>query len=281
MGTGNVAKNAFAGNQPYQVRARLALPILVRQAKAGEPIEYGNLARELGISHHRPINYILGAAGRALKDLEVEWRTRFPVLTALVVNKGTKQPSDGISEFLDDAETFRSASLELRQRIVDKILFQVYAERRWDAVLHYWGLNPVPAVGPIPSPVRGDAPEGEAHRLLKEFVAAHPEAVGLSRSDHRGVIEALLPSGDEVDVLFSAKSGLVGIEIKAHTASDSELARGMYQCVKYQAVLRAKQKADQVPVDARSWLVLDRSLPDALVPLQNTLGIHVVVVRLG
>lgn len=278
MGTGNVAKNAFAGNQPYQIRARLALPILVRQAKAGEPIEYGNLARELGISHHRPINYILGAAGRALKDLEVEWGTRFPVLTAVVVNKGTKQPSDGISEFLDDPETFRSASVELRQRIVDKVLFQVYAERRWDEVLYHWGLNPVPAVGPVPIPIRGGAPEGEAHRQLKEFVAAHPEAIGLSRSD-RGVIEALLPSGDEVDVLFFAKSGLIGIEIKAHTAPDSEIARGMYQCVKYQAVLRAKQKADQVPVDACSWLVLDRSLPDTLVPLQNTLGIQVVVVR--
>lgn len=280
MGTGDVAKSAFAGNQLYQVRARRALPILVRQAKAGTTIEYGRIARELGIPHHRPMNYVLGAAGRALEDLAREWNTSFPPLTAVVVNKDTHQPSIGIAEFLDDPEAFRSASAEIRQRMVDKILFEVYTDSRWDEVLLHWGLEPISSVGPTPAPIRGGGPEGEAHRRLKEYVAAHPESVNLRRSDGPGTVEALLPSGDEIDVLFSAKSGLTGIEVKAHTASDPEIARGMYQCVKYQALLRAKQKADQVPVDARAWLVLGRELPETLVPLGNTLGIHVIEVLL-
>jgi hypothetical protein len=280
MATGDVAKSAFKGNQPYQIRARRAIPILVRQAKASEPIRYGELAQELNMSNPRNLNFVLGAVGRALQDLEADWNSRFPKLTALVINKYTGEPSDGILEFLDDPEIYRSASQEVRRRMIDQLLVEVYAFPRWDQLLLHWGLQPLPGVGPTPVPIRGSVPEGEEHRRLKEYVAAHPEAVGLRRSDRPGTLEALLPSGDEVDVLFSAKSGLTGIEIKAHTASDPEIARGMYQCVKYQAVLRAQQKVDQVPADARAWLVLGRTLPDTLIPLRNTLGIHLVEVRL-
>jgi hypothetical protein len=81
-------------------------------------------------------------------------------------------------------------------------------------------------------------------------------------------------------VLFSTKTGPVAIEIKAHTAADSEIARGMYQCVKYEAVLRSEQKADQVRIDARALLALGRDLPSDLIPLRNTLAVHVVVVNM-
>jgi hypothetical protein len=81
-------------------------------------------------------------------------------------------------------------------------------------------------------------------------------------------------------VLFSVKQRLIAIEIKAHSAADAEIARGMYQCVKYEAVLRAQQKAGQEPVNAQAWLVLGRDLPPTLVPLMNTLGIRVLKVVL-
>ena len=278
MATANIAKSAFGGDRPYQVQARRAFPLLVRQAKAGQSIRYGDLAKELGMPNPRNLNYVLGAVGRALEELEVERKIRIPKLTAVVVNKYSGQPSDGILEFLDNPAVFRAASPDVRHRIMEQTRLEIYAFSQWDELLLHWGLKPIRGVGPTPMPVRGSVAEGEAHRQLKEFVAAHPESVGLRRSTRLVGIESLLPSGDEVDVLFATGAGLTAIEIKAHTAPDAEIARGMYQCVKYEAVLRAKQRTDQVPIDARAWLVVGRELPETLIPLKNTLGVHVIEV---
>ena len=49
-------------------RARVAFPILVRQAIAEEPIYYSALAEEMNMSNARNLNYVLGAVGNALKD---------------------------------------------------------------------------------------------------------------------------------------------------------------------------------------------------------------------
>ena len=43
----------------YVQRARIALPILVRQAKNGECIFYSNLAEEIGMPNPRNLNYVL------------------------------------------------------------------------------------------------------------------------------------------------------------------------------------------------------------------------------
>ena len=55
--------SAIHGSGLYHQRARKALPLLVRQAEAGEQIFYGDLACELGISNPRVLNYPLGAIG--------------------------------------------------------------------------------------------------------------------------------------------------------------------------------------------------------------------------
>ena len=276
MVTATISKSAFAGDRLYQIRARRALPLLVRQARASQPIRYGDLAEELEMPNPRNLNYVLGAVGRAIQELEAEWKSRIPKLTSIVVNKYTGQPSDGIIEFLDYPDVYKSALPEVRRAMVKAAREEVYAYPHWSEVLHHWHLAAAGPVGSAPQPVRGGVPEGEAHRNLKTLVAAHPEVIGLGRFAKLVGIEAFLPSGDEVDVLFSSRNDLLAIEIKAHTASDAEITRGMYQCIKYAAVLRAKQRASQTQGDAQAWLVLGRSLPKSLIPLRNTLGVHVI-----
>jgi hypothetical protein len=44
------------GEKLYQERARLTLPYLVRQAKAGQTIYYSDLAKEINIPNPRNLN---------------------------------------------------------------------------------------------------------------------------------------------------------------------------------------------------------------------------------
>ena len=78
------------GDKLYQVRARKALPILVRQAKAQQTITYTDtdLAIELEMPNPENLNYVLGAIGNSLKKLEKILREPIPLINVIVINKG-------------------------------------------------------------------------------------------------------------------------------------------------------------------------------------------------
>ena len=81
--------------------------------------------------------------------------------------------------------------------------------------------------------------EGEEHKAVKEFIRKHPESLGYS-----GVVlaetEHILPSGDRLDVYFELSDGThVAIEIKPSISPDQDITRGIFQCVKYHAVMEA------------------------------------------
>lgn len=46
-----VSDNMFGNRCKYQQRARNAFPILIEKANIGEPIQYGELAKEIGVDH--------------------------------------------------------------------------------------------------------------------------------------------------------------------------------------------------------------------------------------
>lgn len=126
------------------------------------------------------------------------------------------------------------------------------------------------------TPQRGGGGESENHRLLKEFVAVHPEAIGLPKGTPKGKPEYPLPSGDSLDVSFQGKDAWVGVEVKSALSDQSDIIRGLFQCVKYQAVMEAVQRASAIPQNSRTILVLESKLPNCLLPLKNILGIEVV-----
>jgi len=111
---------------------------------------------------------------------------------------------------------------------------------------------------------------------MKEFVAAHPEAVGLPRSTVKGRCEFPLPSGDRLDVSFSTRAGWVAVEVKSAISDEADIVRGLYQCVKYVAVMRAVEASEKREVGAQALLAIARCLPSGLVPLKNMLGVTVV-----
>ena len=117
--------------------------------------------------------------------------------------------------------------------------------------------------------------ESDNHRLLKEFVARNPRLADLPL-ESVGDTEYGLPSGDRVDVAFCCAGELVLIEVKSEISSDADILRGLFQCVKYQAVASALQLLRNTSQNVRSILILGKSLPTSLMPMKITLGVNVI-----
>ena len=279
--TASQTDNMF-GNKLYQTRARQALPILVRQALSRKPIFYEALAAELGMPNPRNLNYVLGSIGTTLNELasDPEWG-EIPHIQSLVINQQRRLPGEGFEGFLAQRmKEYQKLSLAEKRAYLDAYWHEVYAYPYWRDVLEACEL--APALGDASDIVEkaktgksGGGGEGEEHRALKEYVAGHPGVVGLP-SNVRATMEAPLPSGDKVDVLFDAPKRLVAVEVKSKISNDVDLARGLFQCVKYRAVMEAERgfKGARYSVDA--VLVVGRTFPESLCSLQNSLGVEVV-----
>lgn len=74
------------GDKSYLKRVRMILPYLVRQAKAGRPIHYSDLAAETQMPNPRNLNYPLGAIGKALIGLGKKMGLEIPPIQCLVIN---------------------------------------------------------------------------------------------------------------------------------------------------------------------------------------------------
>ncbi|ATX67513.1 hypothetical protein [Roseinatronobacter bogoriensis] len=118
--------------------------------------------------------------------------------------------------------------------------------------------------------------EGPEHKSLKEFVRLNPQCVGLPIGSGEGESEVVTPSGDRIDVIFERMDCIVAVEVKPASAPIHDITRGLFQCVKYRAVLQAHSDfvGDSRPVVL--LLVLGGTLPADLFPLRNSLGVTVV-----
>lgn len=271
-----------SGGSCSEERARLALPILVRQAEAGQPITYSGLAEELGMSNPRTLSYPLGCIGTALEELSRKRKEKIPPIQSLVINKRTGVPGEGISWFLRGfIHNFDELPLGKKKKIVAGAHASVFAYPHWDAVLQALSLQLtkpefaklIRQAGQASQQAGGG--ESERHQALKRFVANNPTRIGLPKTTPAGETEFLLPSGDRLDVSFGAGDTWIAAEVKTSISKIDDLVRGLYQCVKYRAVLGAVQSAEGHPRDARAILVLEGKLPPKLVPLRNILAVEV------
>lgn len=279
--TGEASVGGLLGDKLYQVRARAALPILVRQATAGQTMLYGELARELDMPNPRNLNYVLGAIGNTMLQLGQEWGIRVPPIQALVVNVASGLPGEGISWFAPDAAAFANASRRQRRIIIEAMLSEVFTFTRWLEVLDRYGLAPIEPPSSVLPPAEeivgggGAGGESECHRLLKQAIASRPDLVGLPCSYAPGAVEVSLYSGDRIDVHFRTSTRRCAVEVKPVGADLREVVRGMFQCVKYLAVMEAESKAEQVHVDCSVVLALGGEMPAVLAGLRAVLGIEV------
>jgi hypothetical protein len=168
-----------------------------------------------------------------------------------------------------------------------------------DAVLFRWGdeiaavqlmrpsrimdLGNASALLPEPSVVGGSAGararggEGLAHRLLKDYLAAHPELVGVSAqaSVHK---EYRFPTGDRVDVMFQnhlPNRTVVEIEVEGR----DNLIVGVHQAVKYAALAGVEAGYPVVSHRVRAHVVAYNVQYPEVIQLADRYGVNLVAVR--
>ena len=283
MSTAEVS-SGLKGDKKYQIRARNSLPVLVRQAKAGQKIYYADLANEIGIPNPRNLNYPLGSIGTALIELSEKWGEEIPQIQCIVVNQSTELPGEGIEWFISDTKQFSKLNLKQKKALVDGVLAKIYGYDKWDKVLEELGLIPFITSEKIKDNIKktlsttfgGKGGEGEEHKKLKEFIKNNPKKVGIKVKGLEAETEKSLLSGDSVDVSFNNKNNWIGVEVKSKISNELDILRGLYQCVKYQAVMESTLSVIDIQKDVKVILALGAGFPEALISVKNTLGIQVV-----
>lgn len=311
---------ALKGDRWTDKTARLIFPVLVWCAKNGKTITYDQVNHwivdnNLGHSVLQPkYGWPAGAVGHALVELEQEWDEIIPPLNALVVNSKTGMPGDGARWFLEryQFETDHIPEEEwktIEPAVVSEIHGAIFSYLHWDDVLEATGLDAEPvdpgifdedeessAVADKPSPLTatkvlpgegergGWSYEGESeeHKKLKQYVSDHPDVLDFDNDEiDFNQTEYLFASADRADVVIGTGNVLWGIEVKSFISNDADLLRGIFQAVKYQALLRAELKAKGCLPAAYGVLVVERELPEELQNMADDLDIEVYEVKVN
>lgn len=283
--------------------ARAILPLLIWLAKNGKTITYGQLDREVverGWGHHVPAimyGHPAGAIGNALIETEGDWGITIPPINALVINQKTQLPGEGINWYieryvgLDEHIDFNDMSIDKKKAIVEEIHQDIFSFEYWDDIINEYELEPFESElrsehenDIIATPSRGGwsrETESAEHKKLKEYIANNPDIVGLNAREVKVILEYIFPTTDQADIVFKNDSHFLGVEVKSIISNDDDINRGIFQCVKYQALLRAEQKALRLLPTARAILVVERELPLELQNLADIFEIRVVIHRVN
>lgn len=274
--------------------ARTGLPVLIALAKGGGMMTYTEFLTEAARTLYegeprgnRNAGHVLRVIGKRLEQLALEWGEHVPPLTLLVISKDAGEASVGVDPFLEhyvNRTLHQNLTPENRAALIQRARDDVYAYPHWDEVLAHFGQVPVeitPRHAPIelPQPSAIEGGESEAHTNLKHFVAAHPELFASIGAFGPGTEESQLKSADRVDVLFENADQALIVEVKPADADPGELTRGLFQCVKYMAVLRATYDLAARLVNVRAILVTPQRIPNDLRQAAQRLGVLYQQVR--
>lgn len=104
----------------------------------------------------------------------------------------------------------------------------------------------------------GGGGESPFHEALRLWVTANPSTVAPNYASAKAKTEVPLLSGDRVDSVFYGKDRIAVVEVKSWISNEDDVERGIYQCIKYRAVMEAMMIERPVPIDA--VLVTERPL---------------------
>ena len=227
----------------------------------------------------RNLNYVLGCIGKTIECLNELNETEIPPIQCLVINKNTKLPGEGIGWFLNKEDrfiqfSFIKLSRKQRREIVQAELQKIYTYNTWNKLLAKFELLPITNdfqnLCNLSTKTHFSSSEGKEHLALKNYIAQNPSIVGMKKT---GKTEFSLPSGDKLDVSFDEKNHWLAVEVKPSTSDKADLVRGIFQCIKYQAVMEAVLISENKAPNVETLLILGGEMPADLISLANTLGV--------
>lgn len=246
---------------------------------------YGDLAKAIGFPKPYTgnlfglqIGQVLGKMGHMFDNLTVEGEP-IPLIQTLVVNSGTKLPSDGLKEF---SKIYPNLSKQKKHDFVSNEYERIFRfGSRWLDLLkklriqmpsslsrakqgHSARINPFGSEG---------SPE---HRRLIDRIKKRPRLIGLQLEAYEAVVEYPLRSGDAIDLVLQTEDQLIAVEVKSRRSGPDDISRGIFQCVKYKAVLEAEAKLYRDPHIIRTILALEPTLDHASSRMARALGVAVV-----
>ena len=276
MSTHNIIDSVISQSRSRDL-VRQIIPILIRWAKLGLTDKtYNDINHALGFTRFSGIGHQLGNIDNVLKALAKETGEDIPTLNALCKNSSTHLPSTGFSYVYPN---YDGMTKEEKQIFVAGLNQKAIEYKRWDWVLQELEVKPAITITDdellkISKPIYGSGGEGKEHKALKEYIAFHPSSIGLSNVSAFDT-EHILPSGDRLDVYFELKDGSrVAVEVKPSTSPDDDITRGIFQCVKYKAVMEAVRKVISGDYDVLTILVCGGLMSGQNKQLAEDLGVE-------
>ena len=246
---------------------------LIGAARRSTTLTYGEaksrLEKECGFSSlARP-----GRAGLTAGTLQYaihEHEPSAPLLNVLLVRQDTELPGSGAQEFLaarypeeprleeEDADEIYP---ELWARYARLAAEEAYRYARWEALYEQLFGSYVPDSFYVPRKRTGGGGGGEGtfHKALREWVWKNPKRIDKRLRAVDSQTEVDLLSGDRVDVVYRTPDEVVAIEVKSRISDWDDFRRGIYQCVKYHAVVDAQEKEEKSGRRVRALLVTENS----------------------
>lgn|SRR5574344_413621 len=254
---------------------RQIIPILIRWANLGLADKtYNDLNHALGFTKFSGIGNQLGNVDDVMKELANQTGKRIPTLNALCKNSISHLPSTGFSYVYP---TYDKMTEQEKLIFVTGLNQEAIQYQHWNWVLKELNLQPAIVIADkellkISKTIYGSGGEGKEHKSLKEYVASHPETIGFcnvlaSETEHE------LPSGDRLDVYFELNGNRVAIEVKPSTSTDDDITRGIFQCVKYKAVMNAVKMVTSGCYEVKTLLVCGGEMSEPNKQLAEYLGV--------
>lgn len=258
---------------------RIAIPILIRWAKLGlTDKNYGDMIHALGYTRYSGIGLQLGYINDVINELSKVSGKKIPSLNNLCKDKKTKLPSDGFSYVYPTYHKMKPKEKVIFVRGLDA---EACNYPNWDWVLDQLELQPAKIftdkeIRNLAKHTYGKGGEGKEHKLLKEYIAKNPSSIGI-KSVKYAENEYDLPSGDRLDVFFELKNGnRIAIEVKPSTSPTQDITRGIFQCVKYKAVMEALRTIEYSDYESIVLLVITGEMSEQNKRLAEDLGINYI-----
>lgn len=266
-----------------RANVRLAIPVLIHWAQTGQTNHtYNDLIIALGKKRFSGVGYVLGVEQDVMDALAKNLNIKIPTLNSLIKDKNTGLPAEGFSYVEPSYNTWSDEGKRIFVKGLDE---EAIKYPHWNMVLDELGLSPLFSFSPeeinkIKNPQNHDfGGEGPEHKALKDYVKSHPSCLGVAEIINADV-EHILPSGDRLDVYFECIDGSrVAVEVKPSISDDSDITRGIFQCIKYKAILEALAKTDGTNAPVKAILVIRRDFSDLHKRLINLLGVDVQIIE--